>query len=94
MKRMQQTNITHNEKVVHVVYSSDAFKEMDILEYGTDGLAEEPSNLSIFGEKNTGELNNSDSKGSEFGNESISNEYKSRAYFPKPIFIHIFIRVS
>lgn len=51
MKRMQQTNTTHNEKVVHVVYSSDAFKEMEILEYGTDGLAEEPSNLSIFGEK-------------------------------------------
>jgi|GEM_PF-1845470 len=56
MKMIQQTNITHNEKVVHVVYSSDAFKKMEILEYeileySTDGLAEEPSNLSVFGEK-------------------------------------------
>ncbi len=51
MKRMQQTNITHNEKVVHIMYSSDAFKEMEILGYRTDGLAEEPSNLSIIGEK-------------------------------------------
>lgn len=74
---IEQTNMTYNGKVVHVVYSSDAFKEREILEYNTDSTDEETSNLSIFREKNTGELSNSDSKDSESGNESISNGYKS-----------------
>lgn len=74
---IEQTNITHNGKVVHVVYSSDALKKMEILEYNTDSTDEETSNLSIFRENNTGELSNSDSKDSESGNESISNGYKS-----------------
>lgn len=34
---IEQTSMTYNEKVVHVVYSSDAIKESKILVYNTDG---------------------------------------------------------
>lgn len=83
---IEQTNITHNGKVVHVVYSSDALKKMEILEYCTDGPVEYTSNLSIFRENNTGELSNSDSKGSESGNERISNGDKSNKSDSAPCF--------
>ena len=65
------------------MYSSDAFKERKILTYrtdltyNTDTSDEKTSNFSIFSEKNTGELSNSNSKDSESGNESTSNGYKS-----------------
>ncbi|KKF99519.1 M12 family metallo-peptidase [Methanosarcina mazei] len=34
---IEQTPITYNEKIVHVVYSSDAIKDRKILVYNTDG---------------------------------------------------------
>lgn len=57
---IDQTNIIYNGKVVHVVYSSDAFKERKILTYctdstyNTDASDEITLNLSMFGEKKHG----------------------------------------
>jgi Reprolysin family propeptide./Reprolysin (M12B) family zinc metalloprotease. len=45
---IDQTNITYNNKVVHVVYSSDAIKKRKILTYCTDIVIGDQKTLSTF----------------------------------------------